>query len=126
MRITLSHQDYAEIELPDSWGIAAALATAQGKQCYSTEGQVQYADLTDIEILPRTRGCGPFDPARMRAILDAIANGQPLPPIDVDQPPASPRPVYRLRDGFHRYFASVAVGFTTVPVRVLAYFDWND
>lgn len=126
MRITLPHQDYAVIDLPDDWGVAAASAWAQGKQSYPTGEQADYIELTDIVVPARTREGGPFDPQRMQSILDAIANGQPLPPIEVDQPPTSSGPAYRLRDGFHRYFACVAVGFSAAPVRLLQYFDLNN
>jgi hypothetical protein len=30
---------------------------------------------------------------------------------------------YAVREGFHRYYASVALGFVCVPMSVLPYFD---
>jgi hypothetical protein len=44
----------------------------------------------------------------MVKVPSGVAKNQPLPPIDVDQPPVGALP-YRVRDGLHRYYASVAV-----------------
>ncbi len=54
---------------------------------------------------------------RAQSILQAIARNEPLPPIEVViaenmRPPYR----YRVRDGFHRYHLSIALGFSHLPV----------
>ena len=44
-----------------------------------------------------------------------------LPAIPVDRPPGQAQ--YRLRDGYHRYYISVALGFSHVPVSERPYFE---
>ena len=60
----------------------------------------------------------------MLPILIAFVSHQSLPPIKIDSPLQGPLP-YRIRDGFHRYYASVAVGFRMIPVIIVQYFDIN-
>jgi expansin (peptidoglycan-binding protein) len=59
---------------------------------------------------------------RALSVLSAIARRDPLPPIEVDQPLEYSLP-YRVRRGFHRYYAAIAVGYRRMPVRVLPYLD---
>ncbi len=62
--------------------------------------------------------CG-FDHDRLVRILNDIATGveiEPVPLVELpaqDFPPALYR--YRVRDGFHRFYASVAAGFECLP-----------
>ena len=62
---------------------------------------------------------------RMVPILRGFRNGDVLPPIEVDEPPNEIGRRFRVRDGFHRFYASVAVGFSHLPVSVRPYFDIN-
>ncbi|MES2768042.1 MAG: hypothetical protein V4596_02765 [Bdellovibrionota bacterium] len=33
---------------------------------------------------------------------------------------------YEVRNGFHRFYASLVVGFKYIPVVIKPYFNWND
>lgn len=59
---------------------------------------------------------------RTVSILRAVVSGVAIPPLEVHQPPQSDRLV--VRDGFHRYFISVALGFPMLPVSIRPYFDF--
>lgn len=61
----------------------------------------------------------------MTSILRGICTGDALPAIVVDEPPTNEGLRYRVREGFHRYYASAAAGFTHVPVLLRPYFDIN-
>jgi hypothetical protein len=65
---------------------------------------------------------------RANAILVAIGQSAPLPPVEVDEPPSSfaINCRFRLRNGFHRYHLSAALGFTHIPVAIKPFFDLND
>jgi ParB-like chromosome segregation protein Spo0J len=69
---------------------------------------------------------GGFDPDRMKSVLAAFGDDSALPPVEADRPPGEGPFVYRLRDGYHRFMASVAAGYTHVPVVIKPYFDFND
>lgn len=63
---------------------------------------------------------------RAQSILQTIASGNPLPPIEVDTPPSFLAPYrFRVLDGFHRFHLSKALGFSHIPVVILPHFDWN-
>ncbi|MCP5143268.1 MAG: hypothetical protein H6978_00425 [Gammaproteobacteria bacterium] len=63
---------------------------------------------------------------RSISILKAFATGVPLPAIEVDEPPDLEDYLYRVRDGYHRFHLSVAVGYPRIPVSILPYFDINN
>jgi hypothetical protein len=70
-----------------------------------------------------------FDRARLISVLAGIATGteiEPVPLADMPQPAAPSDPSlawtvlrspfsYRVKDGFHRFYASVAAGFECLP-----------
>ena len=74
------------------------------------------------EICPPVRNPGVtcFEEDKMLRILKGIASNASLPPIQVDCPPQAPLR-YRVRDGFHRYYATVLLGFRRIPADVLDY-----
>jgi hypothetical protein len=57
----------------------------------------------------------------MFAILRLIVAGSVLPAIAVHEPPNAVDHRYAVCEGFHRFYASAALGFTNVPVSVLPF-----
>lgn len=56
----------------------------------------------------------------MLSVLDAIRHDQTLPPIEVEVDDANEdRFTHRLYHGFHRFHASIAVGFSHVPALIV-------
>jgi hypothetical protein len=115
----------AEFELPDEWWVEAGLMgfTSRGR-AYGSTAIAVLVPLREIEPPPRNperplswRG---FDRARMISVLVDIATGAEIAPVsvvrlpEVEFPPSPYR--YRVRDGFHRFYASVAAGFECLPV----------
>jgi hypothetical protein len=78
--------------------------------------------LADIEPPKRNAGialdANGFGRERMMKILEGIRNGASIPPIYVEESGSGQRP-YRVRNGVHRYWASVTVGFTHVPADII-------
>ncbi len=66
-----------------------------------------------------------FNQARAHRLLKAIQQGVELPPVEVDEPPSHTLGVYiyRLCDGFHRFYLSEVLGFTHLPVVIKPYFN---
>jgi hypothetical protein len=59
-----------------------------------------------------------FAEQRMIDILRALREKTALPPIEVNQQSLSPH-CYNLYHGFHRYYASIAAGFSHLPITVV-------
>ena len=61
-----------------------------------------------------------FDRARMIRVLGGMATGATMPPVPVVALPPADDPagpfVYRVCDGFHRFYAFVAAAFEMLPV----------
>jgi hypothetical protein len=60
-----------------------------------------------------------FERTRLVSVLSGIAKGVEIEPVPLLKLPAGdfpPAPYgYRVRDGYHRFFASVAAGFECLP-----------
>ena len=79
-----------------------------------------------VRIAPIERALGKvcIDLERGSAILTAIREGIPLPPIVVHAPlPSDPGGLYSLYNGFHRLKLSAALGFTHIGVVVAPRLD---
>ena len=86
-----------------------------------------------LKILPITRDPNiegfsesGFIEDRMTDILRAICENKPLPPVQVHEL-MSGSYRYKIYDGFHRYYASIAAGFSDLPITIkpdsTAFFD---
>jgi hypothetical protein len=149
MRFLLPH-DESEFEIPDAcWQASGAagyvrtesafaalpgvkklweqLTSRSGETIQSIHCPTQVVPL--IYVAPPGRELAPsgpvagtpgFDEMRMTRVLQAICSGVALPPIEVWRGfPGEVR--FSPRDGFHRFYASVALGFTMLPVAVFRY-----
>ncbi|WP_156429878.1 hypothetical protein [Burkholderia sp. FL-7-2-10-S1-D7] len=115
----------AEFEIPDSWWADGGMATfCPGSSSYRSSAEAVLVSLREVEppfrnpeVIRDWRG---FDRARMIRVLSGIANGAEMPPVPVVALPPADDPVgpfaYRVCDGFHRFYASVAAGFEKLPV----------
>jgi hypothetical protein len=92
-------------------------------RAYCSAAAAVLAPLREIEPPPRTpekdwRG---FDRTRLICVLNGIARGAEIDAVPVLKLPSSDLPSrapygYRLLDGFHRFYASIAAGFECLPV----------
>ena len=121
----VSH-DSVEFEIPDVWLVRSGLigASLAADHFVSDEAET-VLDIRQVKSPARGRGVRWFDEGRMLKILAAFVSDQSLPPVDVDRPPQGRLP-YRVRDGFHRYYASIAAGFSELPVRILPHYDIHE
>jgi hypothetical protein len=106
-------------DIPDDWlSRSGLLTTARLRDHFAPapdeHRETRLLDLLTVTSPVRNPGVRWFDEKRMLRILDGIICDQPMPPIEVDQPPGNPLP-YRVRDGFHRYYVSVAAGLRRIP-----------
>lgn len=111
----------AEFEIPDEWWAEAGMAAVTlSDRAYRSSAPAALIPIRSIEppyrLPERTLDCHGFDRRRLISILSGIATGAMIEPVSLREiPPAdmSPTPFsYRVRHGFHRFYASVAAGFS--------------
>jgi hypothetical protein len=107
-------------EIPDEWWRFADMNTfsLDGARCFPVD-PARVDDLVpvvDIEPPERDPGVAPFKKAKMVPILMAFVSSNALPPIEVCRLGVAAPYRYRLYDGYHRFYASVAVGYPMVPI----------
>jgi hypothetical protein len=116
--------DGRQFEIPDDWWAFAEMHAfaSEGRRCYPVDpeqpggSRVELVPTASVEPPSRNPGIAPFKKAKLMPLLFALRAGNCLPPIKVCRPGVDGRFRYRVCDGFHRYYASVAVGYAQLPV----------
>jgi len=118
-----------DFEIPDDWwsfaemndfSVCRTTYTHGRPESYPEEIETREVSLDEIEPPMRAQGIAQFHKSRMLPILLAFRfPGCALPPVQVRLKIPSGRYRFKVYDGFHRYYASVAAGFTHLPVTVL-------
>jgi hypothetical protein len=121
-------------EIPDEWLDEAGIRDFSAETAfYRSTADATLVRIDEIEPPMRRRAapndhCG-FDRGRMVSVLKGILAGAEieavplvlLPELDdrlVRTPYRYRTYSYRIRDGFHRFYASVAAGFEYLPARI--------
>jgi hypothetical protein len=125
MRFPMPHFP-AEFEIPDKWLSEANFVgfKPQAAAYRSSPGAV-LVPLTTVEPIARftshPKDFRGFDRARPIRILQGFVVGDEIEPIEAIGLPAREfcdAPYrYRVCDGFHRFYASIAAGFAMLPLR---------
>jgi hypothetical protein len=142
MRFVLPH-DESEFEIADAWWEASGApgfvplepaytvteGVNKGFEEFTSDSGVTIRSMhcptqlvALLYVAPPMREAGPprFNETRMIQVLQAMCTGILQPPIEVWRgAPGEARLVPR--DGFHRFYASVALGFPMLPVAVFKY-----
>ena len=111
-------------EIQDDWWVFAEMDgfTRNGGAFYPYapgSEEVQIVPLVDIEPPTRALGVPPFKKYKLVPLLLAFSSPEcALPPVEVCS--VAPSGPYRFKvfNGYHRYYASIAVGYTALPVVV--------
>jgi hypothetical protein len=86
---------------------------------YKSHRIVEIVPLSDIEPPQRDTDIAPFKKYKMCPVLFAFQSPEcELPPVLVKPLTTNVSFRYRLVNGFHRFYASVHVGYTHIPVEV--------
>ena len=113
-------------EIPtDWWERAGMLRFVRRSRHYAFTDMGRVSVVSIAEIAPMTRALNlpgysrdGFDEGRMVSVLDAFCRATPLPPVEVNAS-ASAGFRYALYDGMHRFYASIAAGYSHLPVVVV-------
>jgi hypothetical protein len=125
MRFETPRRDLA-FEIDDDWWLFAemdqfSLNDGGGYFPYKAacDANVEIVLIADIQPPERAPGVASFKKYKLVPVLLAFRSPEcSLPPVSVAKnSEGSPYP-YRLTNGFHRYFASAAVGYTSIPALI--------
>ncbi len=119
----------AEFEIPDDWWNEAGMNgfTPAGPSYASCDLATQIIPLREIEppfrFPEHPKDFRGFDRTRLVLVLSGFVAGatiEPVPLAALPQPEFPPLPFcYRVLDGVHRFYASVAAGYACLPGKVI-------
>jgi hypothetical protein len=118
-----------EFELTDEWLTDAGLIDFRSAATsYNSTSPNELKAIREIEPPVRFHTCPKdwlgFDRERLVNVMRGIVSGAEIPPVSVRQFPHEHdfwnegQYRFRVRDGFHRYYASIAAGFEFLPVLI--------
>ena len=115
-----------EFEIPDAWLLEAnaGLFVRSAPAFAATsdpDWPTELVALANVAVPQRDPGVAGLNRERTVSLLKAIVARSALPPLEAHRPPNATQ--LAVRDGFHRYFVSVALGFPMLPLSVRPYFD---
>lgn len=107
-------------EIPDEWWAAGAISgLAPSDSHYVCASVYAAVPLEDIEPPLRDGGKIWFrDRDTVVRLLNGMCEGSELPPIQVWSKEKKSSARHILRDGFHRFYLSVAIGYNRIPIEV--------
>jgi len=128
MKFAFSQQSI-EYEIPNDWlNEAGAINYKPNSVAYNASLNDEYPTelkpLVELQAPIRNEGIAWFKKERMVSLINAVLTGEKLPPIEVHLKPSESQ--LRVKDGFHRFYMSHALGFKSIPVIILPYFDINE
>ena len=129
MQFRLAHQPI-DFEIPDEWLTEAnVLGFVPRTVAYASSSDPEWpttiVPLFQVAAPVRNPGVEGLHKERAVSILRAVSLEQILTPLKADQPPHTSVFKYRVRNGYHRFYISAALGFSHLPLSVRPYFDIN-
>lgn len=125
MKFRTSNSD-VEFEIPDEWWSFSEMHSFQpnggGFYPYPPElaERIQVVPLSSIEPPIRSEGIPPFKKYKLVPVLLAFQSPEcALPPVEVERSTSSSQYQFRVRDGYHRFYCSVAARYSKLPVVIV-------
>ena len=118
-----------EIDLDDTWWAEAKMedfmpqSSAYRVDCNATKGRPVFEiSINEVRPVKRKPGVGIFNDSeeasartRVVSILRGFVADEVIPPVEVVQEPSDSTYNYKLVAGAHRFYCSLAAGFSHVP-----------
>ena len=132
------HHDLKYV-LKDEWWIAAGMQGFKPKACcyeidHSKYPNAQKIQIQDVEPLYKRADNpdagilkeqpGKEIPERVTAILRGFRAGDKIPPVKITKAEHNSTFRYQLKDGCHRFYCSLAAGFTHIFAEMTERSDW--
>ena len=123
--VTIAASQTVQYEIPDEWWQFCDLDTWHPQSDFYpsldlNDDAVQVVSLSDIQ--PLARDLGQVSPFRKYKLVPVLLRFQSpeclLPAIDLVRIYGAAPYIYRLKNGFHRYAASLMVGYKSIPARI--------
>ena len=129
MQFSIPHSEIV-FEIPDAWlrqGNAVGFSPTMSAYLFERDPEWPnvVAPFSDVEPPVRNRDVLGLHEDRTVSLLRAITAGHAVPAVEADEPPNPKSHRYRVRNGYHRFYISAALGFSHVPLSVKPYFDIN-
>ena len=110
-------------DIPDEWWHFAEMDafTLRGRfypyRASASHQEIAAVPIAEIEPPARNSGVPPFKKYKMVPVLFGFCSPEcALPPVQIEPLAGSDMYRFKVRDGYHRYYASVAVGYPLLPV----------
>ncbi len=129
-----SHYDF-DFQVPDEWwakcgmvGFVPPGASYVPELVGFNDRQMRFVPVSDVAPVRRNLSHGVFNDdiesgisaeERVSRILRGFVSGARLPPVEGIEAPKNQNFRYELKHGAHRFYLSVAAGFTSVPMIVI-------
>ncbi len=121
MKFIVPHTEY-EFSIPDEWWIESGMNNFSQKEDHYISGSNNKVKIISIEeIKPPLRTNNAFwfrNKESIVPVLKSIANREALDPITVWSKEKTKTDRYIVKDGFHKFYASVAAGFSKIPINI--------
>jgi hypothetical protein len=122
----LIHHDI-EIEISDEWWAEAGMEGFVRKcgAYYVDQGmypKVREVSIEDVGPVYRAHNVPILTRERVICVLRGFRAGASIPPVQIVVARSTPH-MYKLTDGTHRLYCSLAAGFSNIPA--VDGFDWN-
>lgn len=111
-----------EFEIPDEWWMFAEMDKFKlnGGRFYpypSSATNVEAVDTSEIEPPTRNKNIPPFKKFKLVPVLMAFTSPEcSLPPVEVVPNNSSNTYRFKVKNGYHRFYASIAVGYPMLPI----------
>ncbi len=114
-----------EFEIPDDWWIFSEMdkfSLNKGRfYPYCTkDSNIEVVDIYEIEPPTRNNNIQPFRKYKLVPLLMAFTSPEcALPPVEVVPNKEFETYHFKVKNGYHRYYASIAVGYPMLPIKVI-------
>lgn len=111
----------SELQIPHDWWMEAGMVGfSPNSDHYATNEALCTAVVAFNEVEPPMRQNGQLwfrNKESVVAVLRSMRVGEALDPVEVWSKQKTDSQKYSVRDGFHRFYLSLAVGYKKLPVR---------
>lgn len=130
MQFSIPHSKIV-FEIPDAWlreGNAIGFSPTTPAYLFEPDPvwpNVVVVPFSEVAPIVRDAGVVGLHEDRTVSLLRAITTGHAVPAVEADEPTQPMVRRYRVRNGYHRFYISAALGFSHVPLSVKPYFDFG-